>query len=87
MTDKISKHLFCHKKQVEEENFSSLKKITSDKMSVRTSQQGIFRPLTKSSPCLTGCFRLTLHLAVACDVYDGVFLRCTFSYKMSRMRS
>ena len=27
------------------------------------------------------------HLAVACDVFDGVFLCCPFSHKMSWMRS
>ena len=27
------------------------------------------------------------HLAVACDVYDGVFLCCPFSHEVSWMRS
>ena len=27
------------------------------------------------------------HLAVACDVYDGVFLCCSFSHEVSWMRS
>ena len=29
----------------------------------------------------------SLHLAVACDVNDGVFLCCPFSHEMSWMRS
>ena len=28
-----------------------------------------------------------VHLAVACDVFDGVFLCCLFSHEMSWMRS
>ena len=30
---------------------------------------------------------IAVHLAVACDVYDGVFLCCPFSHEMSWMRS
>ena len=30
---------------------------------------------------------LSVHLAVACDVYDGVFLCCPFSHEVSWMRS
>ena len=29
----------------------------------------------------------TVHLAVACGVYDGVFLCCPFSHEVSWMRS
>ena len=29
----------------------------------------------------------SVHLAVACDVYDGVFLCCSFSHEVSWMRS
>ena len=32
-------------------------------------------------------FLPAVHLAVACDVYDGVFLCCPFSHEMSWMRS
>ena len=32
-------------------------------------------------------FLFTVHLAVACDVYDGVFLCCSFSHEVSWMRS
>ena len=31
--------------------------------------------------------RLAVHLAVAGDVFDGAFLCCPFSHKMSSMRS
>ena len=30
---------------------------------------------------------IAVHLAVACDVYDGVFLCCPFSHEMSWRRS
>ena len=30
---------------------------------------------------------VAVHLAVACDVYDGVFLCCPFSHEVSWMRS
>ena len=32
-------------------------------------------------------FDIVSHLAVACDVYDGVFLCCPFSHEMSWIRS
>ena len=32
-------------------------------------------------------WEIAVHLAVACDVYDGVFLCCPFSHEMSWMRS
>ena len=32
-------------------------------------------------------WKIAVHLAVACDVYDGVFLCCPFSHKMSWMKS
>ena len=31
--------------------------------------------------------KIAVHLAVACDVFDGVFLCCPFSHEMSWMRS
>ena len=33
------------------------------------------------------CLVRQMDLAVACDVYDGVFLCCPFSHEMSWMRS
>ena len=35
----------------------------------------------------TTCTEKAVHLAVAGDVFDGVFLCCPFSYEMSWMRS
>ena len=32
-------------------------------------------------------WEIAVHLAVACDVFDGVFLCCPFSHEMSWMRS
>ena len=32
-------------------------------------------------------YGIAVHLAVAGDVFDGVFLCCPFSHEMSRMRS
>ena len=32
-------------------------------------------------------WEIAVHLAVACDVYDGVFLCCPFSHEVSWMRS
>ena len=32
-------------------------------------------------------WEIAVHLAVACDVYDGVFLCCPFPHEMSWMRS
>ena len=32
-------------------------------------------------------WEIAVHLAVACDVYDGVFLCCPFSHGASWMRS
>ena len=36
---------------------------------------------------LYGKWEIAVHLAVACDVFDGLFLCCPFSYEMSWMRS
>ena len=32
-------------------------------------------------------WEIAVHLAVACDVYDGVFLCCSFSHEVSWVRS
>ena len=32
-------------------------------------------------------WKIAVHLAVACNVYDGVFLCCSFSHEVSWMRS
>ena len=32
-------------------------------------------------------WKIAVHLAVACDVYDGVFMCCSFSHVVSWMRS
>ena len=36
---------------------------------------------------LVGVWEITDHLAVAGDVFDGVFLCCVFSHEMSWVRS
>ena len=35
---------------------------------------------------MAACLVIAVHLALACDVYDGVFLCCPFSYEVSLMR-
>ena len=43
--------------------------------------------VTSRLPRLFMVIHVAVHLAVACDVYDGVFLCCPFSHEMSWMRS